>query len=88
MKKYLIVPGYVTSRSDRQEHFIGARQLMRLYGVNPAECVVADDTRPGMNGQGLWPLRPRFDGNYRLPSSDEVEAYARRAGEGQPDNMR
>ena len=37
--KYLVTPGYVTGR-DGDRHYIGAPQLMALYGVPPSECAV------------------------------------------------
>ena len=42
-KRYLICPGFVTSRFDGDKHYISAKQLMCLYNVYPEECVIADD---------------------------------------------
>ena len=39
-KKYLVHAGTVVSRNDGDKHFINARELMRLYQVDPRECVV------------------------------------------------
>lgn len=71
-KKFLLVPGYVISRSDGQLHYVGVGALCRLYGVSLAECIVADI-------HGTWKLllsefevtclvrlAPRDDGQYRL----------------------
>jgi hypothetical protein len=68
----VVYPGYVRSVYDGQQHYIGARTLMRLYGVNPAECVVWDRERPetflGRDVSGLIPLYPqRYWRNYKLP---------------------
>jgi hypothetical protein len=68
MIKYVIHPGYVPSKTDRNRHHIGAHMLMRLYHVNPAECVI-DDGFPN-----LWPadaihLYPNYHGDYTLPES-------------------
>jgi len=62
-KRYLVVPGWVRSRVDGDRHWIGAERLMRLYGVDPAECVIS---RGGMVGRHeLRLLIPRADGRYR-----------------------
>lgn len=34
--RYLLCPGWVTSQTDGQSHYIGAHQLARLYGVRRA----------------------------------------------------
>ena len=38
--KYLICPGWVTSKTDGQRHHVGHRTLIMLYGVDPRECVI------------------------------------------------
>lgn len=43
---FAVYPGWVRSKNDWQQHYIGARQLMQLYGVRPNECVVVDPERP------------------------------------------
>lgn len=63
-KKYAILPGYVFSRSDGDRHFITAKQLIQLYGVNPAECIEVGE---GVDWTGFIPLSPRDDGDYSLP---------------------
>lgn len=65
IKKYLLLPGRVESKTDGQFHYVGILQLMRLYGVDSRECVVAG---LGMDTSDLIRLRPRYDGDYRLPS--------------------
>lgn len=37
-----MVPGWITSENDRQRHWIGFGALTWLYGVDPAECLLAD----------------------------------------------
>lgn len=71
MKKYIIVPDTVRSKSDGDIHYIGAGQLIRLYGVNPTECVVADHWNKvswlkRIYGQNMIVLRPRYHGDYDL----------------------
>lgn len=63
-KKYIVYPGEVISQSDGDKHWIGARQLMILYGVHPNECLDASALHPAHNIYGLIPLRPRSDGKY------------------------
>ena len=81
MKRYLILPGKVYSKEDEQLHYVSAEELMRLYSVDPKECVVM--TNRGVHGrQGmpndfldrlLW-LAPRYDGDYHI-SQEVREQY-------------
>lgn len=67
--KYIIVPGYIKSKNDGEIHYISASQLMRLYKVNPLECIVALGKywhRGRIGIESLIVLRPRYDGNYGL----------------------
>lgn len=41
-KRYAVAPGWITSANDRQRHWIGFGALTWLYGVDPAECLLAD----------------------------------------------
>lgn len=78
--KYAVYPGYVRSQRDRDAHFIGAHQLMRLYGVRPEEClIVPERVPPGherlhallverVESQGLIRLAPSYSGDYRIPT--------------------
>ena len=72
MKKYAILPNYVTSTIDGDMHFISASHLMRLYKVKPAECIVIDfdrpETRHGYRIDDLISLSVREDGRYNLPA--------------------
>lgn len=72
--RYAVVPGPLSIAGGHPDdfHFMNARELMRLYNVNPAECIVL---RPGddravrglAERRQLIVLRPRADGNYTLP---------------------
>lgn len=65
MKKYTVHPGYVTSKHDGEEHFIGAEPLMRLYRVAPADCIVIPWDRPSpIRTTGTIHLYPRYNGDY------------------------
>lgn len=70
MKKYLVFPGMVRAQ-DGDRHYIGARQLMDLYGVPIEECIVIrrdDYERLGIKKEEYILLYPREDGNYALPA--------------------
>lgn len=58
---YLVVPGYVVSKFDKQKHRIGIRQLVKLYGIKRGEYVTS---MMGINNK-IPILSPRKDGNYR-----------------------
>jgi hypothetical protein len=66
MKKYLICPGYVASKYDRDRHYMTADQLMRHYGVKPEECVVFDMKHK--RREDLIELYPDYHGRYKLPT--------------------
>jgi hypothetical protein len=77
-KKYLIWPDLIESKTDGDIHFINARTLMRLYAVEPSECLIVsahvtnscgipkvEHNMRSINAWGLIVLRPRFKGDYR-----------------------
>ena len=68
--KYIVYPGTVTSQNDGDRHFIGFEKLCSLYGVNPAEAVDGW-SREGFRADkaNLIKLKPRFDGDYTLPTA-------------------
>ena len=69
MKRFVLHPGEVVSRSDGDVHFISAPMLETLYGVDRRECIVA---KKGMDaphheryyGPDMIHLYPRDDGRY------------------------
>jgi hypothetical protein len=67
MIKYVVYPDYVISKNDGDRHYINSGMLMRLYNVNPKECVVY--SRYAVTGQynGLIPLKVKYNGNYVIP---------------------
>lgn len=71
-KKYVLHPGEVQSQSDGDIHYISYAQLINLYQLNPAECILSDPKGEWMHGltsefiAGLTHLYPRYDGNYTL----------------------
>lgn len=69
MIKYVVIGDKVISKYDGQEHYVNAKDLIRLYGIDPKECI----THESMSGvpltrsiAGLTVLRPRYDGKYKI----------------------
>jgi len=73
-KKYIVMPGIVTSMNDRDRHFIGGERLVRLYGVKKEECYFSSE-RSGTRGLcGKFKLlKPRYDGRYNVEICEEVD---------------
>ncbi len=46
MKKYIVIGGYVNSRTDGQRHYVNAMELCRLYKVHPSECLLVEERNP------------------------------------------
>lgn len=77
--RYLLFPGYVTSRTDRQRHHVSAPQLAALYGVRWDDCLIfpmgrslddqqrRNDLHERVARGELTALHPRMSGNYALP---------------------
>lgn len=73
---YTLYPGTVFSSTDGQKHFVGRNELARLYNVPLNLCLTiydSDFSRPDLRDHvafaaTLTALRPRYDGNYRLPA--------------------
>lgn len=64
---YALCPGAVRSATDGDWHYVGARQLAVLYGVDMRQCAVVQGrgTLLGYTGY-LIPLYPRADGDYNI----------------------
>lgn len=65
MPRYVLHPGFVTSQTDGQRHFINGCKLASLYGVNYFECVFGD-VSGFKEEEGDIHLRPQSSGNYQL----------------------
>lgn len=67
VKKYAISPGFIMSANDSDEHFVSAKRLIELYGVDTMECVVVTQSNRKILSvdRSLTWLMPRFDGKYR-----------------------
>lgn len=78
-KKYMIHPQFVISKTDGDEHFISARDLMRLYRVSALESVVCKNCQRQKHGSCPYAwispeyvhLFPRRDGNYELGEEED-----------------
>jgi hypothetical protein len=71
--RYVLCPGWITSKNDGQRHFIDAGQLAHLYGVRLNNCLIRHgSTLRGANSQNKVFLYPRFDGDYILPPLPDV----------------
>lgn len=73
MAKYLVIPGHIPSKNDGQMHYVGYSTLVRLYRVDPDECtdcapLLLPDGGQYIPAKPLIELRPRYDGNYTLPT--------------------
>ena len=71
MKKYIVIGGYVQSKSDGDRYYINAIRLCELYKVNPMECYLLESKDPAyeMRQKGLPDLsvlRPSYSGDYSL----------------------
>lgn len=64
--KYAVYPGYVISQNDGDRHYIGADQLIRLYGVDRRDCLIIREHERGMFVGGLIALTPQSNGDYSL----------------------
>ena len=66
MIKYFVYPGEIDSNSDGDTHYISAKQLVLLYGVDPRECkiILKPQDELGYNVHEYKHLQPRKDGNY------------------------
>lgn len=72
MKKYLLCPGHVVSKTDGQQHYITASQLAKLYGVPMDECLIRPETGTPKHfgwdeSHQLIELWPQTSGDYALP---------------------
>lgn len=64
MKKYAIHPGEITSKNDGDVHYISEKQLIRLYQVNPNDCINWKDAEGKY--EDYIHLYPNYDGNYNI----------------------
>ena len=64
--KFILIPGYVISANDGEEHFIDCIKLMKYYGLNRKDCIFAThDSGCYFAEPYNIVLRPRYSGDYR-----------------------
>lgn len=88
MKLFAVFPEEVISINDFSHHFVSAQALIRLYRVNPKECMVIDYRKPetylGFTDQyinSLMPLGVRVGHpgvDYRPVTEDERQRVINR----------
>ncbi len=69
MKRYVLHPGEVISKTDGDIHYISALKLAALYGVDYRLCYVKEDSKPISLDRHNWDeymhLYPRYKGDYK-----------------------
>jgi hypothetical protein len=72
-RRFAVYPGYVTSKTDGDRHWIGFGRLCELYRVPPSMCVDMSDERKtlGLRTEGMIALRPRYHGDYDLTATEK-----------------
>ena len=74
MKRYALHPGWMKSSYDFQRHYVGYKQLIKIHGLNPAECF--DATREietiGLDWRCIAHFFPLVHGRYpQFPQQQE-----------------
>lgn len=69
--KYIVYDGKVKSKNDGDIHYISHQQVIRLFGVNPTECLLVNrpDWFRGYSKEFLETLKvlqPKQNGDYSL----------------------
>lgn len=69
MPRYIIHPGFITSKTDGDFHYVGYQQLVTLYKVDPRDCGLYSPVNfypADSMYEYIVHLYPRWDGNYSL----------------------
>jgi hypothetical protein len=74
--RFILYGGTTKSAHDSDVHRVPARELMRLYHLTPADCILIDHEEDliklrGLDCSKLTALHPRYDGNYNVPTPPE-----------------
>ena len=75
-KKYVIHPNWILSNQNLEYHYITANQLIKLYKVDPRECIIHKLGRPTYDN--LIPLYPQYDDKYLKHQDFDVDEYTKR----------
>lgn len=70
MKRFVLVPGYVTSKNDGELHYVSVHALARLYGLNIEDCTVSEYGEIGVEKACCTVFSPDPTGRYDLPIRD------------------
>lgn len=70
MPRYVLHPGWIYSKNDRQRQFISGSRLASLYKVSLRDCVYGHRYEY-KELPGDVHLHPRLNGDYTLPESNE-----------------
>lgn len=63
--KFILVPGWVTSKSDDERHFVDINRLAALYGLQPGEYTGSTVPAERRRLPKHWiELGPRYHGDY------------------------
>ncbi len=65
--RFMIVPGWIFSRTDGDKHWVSADELMRLHRIHPGECVIFNEDIDVFRNHAdpLITLSPSSDGKYK-----------------------
>jgi hypothetical protein len=69
-KKYLLMPGYITSETDGDTHYISPLKLSKLYQIDIHDCIIYDPRFANSNKvlyDNLIQLTPQYNGDYTIP---------------------
>ena len=67
--KYVLCPGWFISKNDNEEHYVCAKDLSELYGVNLDDCLILNDTNYiflNRANNNLKFLTPKENGEYEI----------------------
>ena len=75
MPRYIIHPGFISSKSDGDVHYVGYKQLVTLYKVDPRDCELYNPVKfypADYMNEDITHLYPRWDGNYSLETKHKA----------------
>lgn len=72
MKRFIIYPGYVYGVDKKDRTKVGFLTLVRLYGLDPEECIDSSDLAvaeaAGIDVSKMFRLYPTFISNLEVPA--------------------
>lgn len=72
--RYVLHPGWVTSKEDGESHYVTVTALAQLYHIPLGACIDASFTKNFRNDRlnELIHLWPQASGNYTLPEESNA----------------